>query len=244
VLALSAFVMPGTLTGQRRLFGWYFLFSTLTLAAYGFEGSDTNYYIEPILAASLLAGLSLDRFVSARESLSSALPSPRTIGFAIAVAIVLLGRFLDPGLFAIHRVNPERMMDGMKLIRLVNGVSGDVLSEDASFTFLAGKPVLFQPYIMTLLSRRGKWDQRPFVESIENESYSIIILRVDLNDPSNTEVRGGGWEAAGFDRWTPEMEDAIKSRYTRYGAVDVGVGNLWNIYIPNSQPAEPSVDNP
>jgi hypothetical protein len=243
-LALSAFLMPGTLAGPRRFLGLYFFLSILTLAAYGFEGSDTNYFIEPILAASLLAGLSLDRFISSREPLSASVPSPRTIGFAIALAIVLLGRFVDMSLFAIHRVNPERMMDGMRLIRLVNSVPGDVLSEDASFTFLAGKPVLFQPYIMTLLSRTGKWDQGPLIESIENEGYSLIILRVDLDDPSNTEVRGGAWEAAGFDRWTPEMEEAIKSHYTRYGAVDVGVGNLWNVYIPNSQQSGQSIDDP
>jgi hypothetical protein len=111
---------------------------------------------------------------------------------------------------------------------------GDVLSEDASYLLLAGKQVIFQPYIMSLLSRTGKWNQDEFVQTIRDKKYSMIILRVDLNDPYNTEQQGGAWEMAGFDRWTPEMESAIMESYRIYpgGALDVGIGNLWYIYLP------------
>ena len=236
-MAISAFIMPGTLAGPKRLLGWYYVLAQITLFAYGFEGSDTNYYIEPLLSAAILAGLTLDRLTL--ESLSllelpRGIPSPRTIGYAL-ILMLFLGRFVDMGPYLIQRTNPERIRNGMEFVRLAAGTQGDILSEDASFTFLAGKPVLFQPYIMTLLSRTGKWDQSPFIRTIQEERYWMIILRVDLSEPNNTEVRGGAWEAAGFDRWTDDMEQAIKEHYSLYGGVDVGVGNLWYVYTPNSQ---------
>jgi len=245
IMALSALLMPETPpsartrleappSGDRRILGWYYLLSHLTLLAYGFEGSDTNYLIEPLLSAALLAGLSVDHLTFSLETERPAYtggPSIRTIAFALVLAICILGRYIDSSDYRIHRVNPERRGNGLELIRLAKGAYGDILSEDASFTFLAGKPVLFQPYIMSLLARTGKWDQSGFVSTIRNGDYSMIVLRVDLEDPYNTERAGGAYEMAGFDRWTDEMEDAILERYELYGGIDVGVGNLWYVYL-------------
>lgn len=238
LMAASSFVIPGTLTGSRVFFAWYYLFAHLAIITYGFEGSDTNYFIEPLLSTVFLTAFLLDYLVKRTENTRDffgAIPSPRTIGFALMFLIIFMGRFLQTDQYRIQRTTPERIQQGLELVRLAHAVSGDILSEDASFTLLAGKRVLFQPYIMTLLSRVGKWNQQPFVDSIKSEQYSMIILRVNLHDPANTEVRGGAWEAAGFDRWTPEMEQAIKDHYTLHGGLDVGVGNLWYVYIANSQ---------
>ncbi len=240
VIAIAALLIPGTVSGTRRIIGWYCLLAHLALFAYGFEGSDTNYLIEPLLTASLLAGLTLDRMTAAPETakpMMKGLPSARTIGFALVLLICILGRFIDQSEYRIHRINPERLRNGLELIRLCRSTPCDVLSEDASFTFLAGKPVLFQPYIMSLLARTGKWDQSEFVASIRDGAYSIIVLRVDLNDPYNTEQAGGAYEMAGFDRWTDEMEEAILERYYLYGPLDVGVGNYWYVYILKNPPA-------
>jgi hypothetical protein len=238
IMAISTFVIPGTLDGSRKLLGWFYLFSHLTLGAYGFEGSDTNYFIEPLLSVVLLAGLTFDKLTSSIESIPafpSNLPSPRTIGFSLILAVIFIGRFVNTGDYLIQRANAERIENGKELIRLEAGAPGDVLSEDASFTLLAGKKVLYQPYIMALLTKKRKWDQAPFIKTLEDEKYSLIVMRVDLNDPNNTEERGDVWEAAGFDRWTPEAEQAIKDHYSLYGGLDAGVGNLWYIYLANSQ---------
>lgn len=235
IAAVASLLMPGTMSARRIVVGWYYLFAHLALFAYGFEGSDTNYLIEPLLTASLLAAFMFDRLTAPVESAHSpapGIPSIRTIGFALILATIILGRFVDSSGYKIHRIDDERLRNGLELIRLCAGTPGDVLSEDASFTFLAGKRVLFQPYIMSLLARTGKWDQSEFVSTIDNAEYSVIVLRVDLTDPYNTERAGGGYEAAGFDRWTDEMEDAIGGRYFLYGGLDVGVGNIWYLYLP------------
>ena len=237
VLALSAFAMPGALAGRRPLIGWYYFFAHLGLITYGYEGSDINYLIEPLLSTALLAGVSLDTLKKNNELVTSHIPfPPATVGYTALIFIFLLGRFINPSAFKIERVTSETLQNGIELIHLAASQPGEMLSEDASFTFLAGKTVIFQPYIMTLLSRTGKWDQEPFVETIRQRKYALIILRVDLNDPHNTEVRGGVWEMAGFDRWTEEMEEAIKANYKLYGALDVGVGNPWFVYLPIESP--------
>jgi len=239
IVALSAAFMPELTKGRRLILGWYYLFAHLALISYGFEGSDTNYLIEPLLATSLLSALTFDRLTQPKESarpLGKGLPSMRTVGFAIIIAIIILGRYIDSSDYKIHRINDERLQNGLELIRLCAGPRGDVLSEDASFTFLAGKRVIFQPYIMSLLARTGKWDQTEFVGTIENREYALIVLRVDLTDPYNTEVAGGAYEMAGYDRWTEEMETAITENYYLHGGLDVGVGNLWYVYLPRQTP--------
>ena len=236
VLAVSTLAIPEALAGPKKIVGWYYLLSHLTLIAYGFEGSDTNYYIEPLLATALMAGLALNELTRIESRpLPFSIPSGRTIGFARTFSVLILGRFLDMSQYRIERISSERLDNGMNLVELATHAPGDILSEDASFTILANKPVLFQPYIMTLLSRTGKWDQTPFVQSIDDERYSMIVMRVDLSQANSTEERGGAWEEAGFDRWTKEMEQAIRDHYQLWGGLDVGVGNLWYVYLANSQ---------
>lgn len=231
VVAISSLVMPGVASDQRRMLGWYYFFAHLTLLTYGFTGSDSNYFIEPLLSVSLLAAFAFEKFNSDISEIKPAPFSMKTLGFLLLLAIVVTGRFIETSEFKVHRMNADRLQGGKDIIRLCATREGDVLCEDASFTFLAGKPVVIQPYIMTLLQRTGKWDEEPFLQTIRDRRYDLVILRVDLNDPYNTEQRGGAWEIAGFDRWTDGMEDAIRQNYELSEPIDAGVGNTyWFIY--------------
>ena len=249
VTAVSALIIPGVVSDNRRLVGWFWVLSQGTLVAYGFEGSDTNYYIEPLMTTALLSAFTFNHLTETSQSdetQSKRILNARTFAYATILLVIILARFMNPVDFKLHRVeNNEMFQNGQWLIRMAHDVPGDVLSEDASFTFLAGKPVLFQPYIMSLLSRMDKWDQSEFVASIQQVEYSMIVLRVDLSDPYNTESRGGAWEMAGFDRWTDEMENAIMENYELYGAVDVGApANLWYVYFPKGPGEDPYSDLP
>jgi len=241
VVAISAYLIPGVLKGKRAIFGWYYLLGHGNLLAYGFEGSDTNYFIEPLLATLLISGFTLNHLVRAKHETGMRLPSAKTIAYGIIVAIIIIGRFSDPSGYRIHRTSPDRVdpgqiENGKTLIGWATDAPGLVLFEDASYTFLAGKEVVFQPYIMSLLQRTGKWDQEPFLETIRNRVYSMIVLRVDLADPYSYERQGGLYEMAGFDRWTDEMEVAIDENYTLFNPngqpIDVGIWNNWYVYFP------------
>jgi len=227
-MAIAAMITPGVTSGQKRLFTLYYMFTHLTLIAYGFEGSDTNYYIEPILSTALLSGLLLNYLIAEGSSLADTktLPTGKTIGYGIILVVLIVGRFLNPliesSAFQVHRMTPERLSRGIELIRLANATPGQILSEDASITFAAGKDVVFQPYIMSLLQRTGKWDQTDFVNTIRNREYSAILLRVNLEDPYNTEIPAPDLETAGFNRWTEEMERAILENYELAASADIG----------------------
>ncbi|HDS30109.1 MAG TPA: hypothetical protein ENN67_03610 [Firmicutes bacterium] len=229
IIALSSLFIPGATDGTRKVLVLYWILSNLTLFTYGYTGSDTNYYIEPLLSTALLASLAVKK-LAVEEKIT--LPvSSRSMAFALLIAVVITGRFIEPSDFRVHRMTDEKLQNGTQLIGLCATAPGDILSEDASYTFLAGKTVIIQPYIMTLLSRTEKWDQEPFLRTIRENRYSLIILRVDLNDPYNTERSGGAWEIAGFDRWTDEMERAIMENYSLFGPLDTGVGNSpWFLY--------------
>ncbi|MFH1676278.1 MAG: glycosyltransferase family 39 protein [bacterium] len=238
VIALISFFMPGALAGYRRIFIAYYILAHLTLVTYGFEGSDTNYFIEPLIASIFLAGFAFDSLSRIPHKLQSAkgLPKPENIAPILLIALIIVSGFINSNDFRVHRINGDRLQSGLGLLRLATSAPGDILCEDASFTLLAGKKVIFQPYIMSLLYKKGKWDQSEFVQSIRDKKYSLIMLRVNLNTPKNTENASLGYEAAGFDRWTDEMEDAVRENYTIYDAYDVGISNPWFAYIPKFDP--------
>ena len=238
VIVLISFFIPGTLTGSRRLFIAYYILAHLTLVTYGFEGSDTNYFIEPLIASIFLAGFAFDSLsrIPHESQSTDRLPAPANIVPLLLIALITVSGFINSNDFRVHRINGDRLQSGLGLLRLATSTPGDILSEDASFTVLAGKKVIFQPYIMSLLYKKGKWDQSEFVRSIRDKKYSLIVLRVNLNTPKNTENSDLVYEAAGFDRWTDEMEDAIRENYTIYDAYDVGVSNPWFAYLPKVGP--------
>ena len=240
VVGISAMLIPGLLRDKKLFFAIYYVLAHGNLLAYGFEGSDTNYFIEPLFATILIAGFTFNFMVESEPPQSQSplqkIPSLKTIAYGIILAVIILGRYISPAGYQIHRAGPDQLANGASIISLASDARGLVLSEDASFTFLAGKEVVFQPYIMSLLQRTGKWDQEPFLKTLRDQSYSVIMLRVDLDDPNSSERRGGLYEMAGFDRWTDEMEQAIRDNYFLYNPnrqpLDVGTWNYWYVYLP------------
>ncbi|HEX9745242.1 MAG TPA: hypothetical protein VGB30_07425 [bacterium] len=235
LIALTAFLSKSPLSGNRSSFGWYYLLAHGTLLSYGFEGSDTNYLIEPLVSTLILSAFTIDSVIE-RNSESAAVNifpvSLKAVIYTLLIITIINVRFFSPNDFRLHRMDPEKLQDGMELLQLVGASPGLVLSEDASFPFIEGKPVVFQPYIMSLLSRTGKWDQEPFLKTIRDQEYGLVILRVDLNDPYHTDTESPAYEMAGFNRWTDEMEQAILDNYELALFFDVGAGNYWYIYAP------------
>jgi hypothetical protein len=71
-----------------------------------------------------------------------------------------------------------------------------------------GKRIYFQPFEMTQLARDGDWNQRPFVEDIAREKFSLIMI---WSPPFAREIKQ--------DRWTPRMLEEIRDQYERTGRV-------------------------
>lgn len=206
----------------------YVVLVFLSLATYGAEGSDSNYFLEYIFVLSLFMGFSLSRLFKANGNQSTF--SCYGLALIFIVLFVLNGRILHGSEFIPIRSFNRSIESGKQIDQFVRSCPGDVISEDATFLARNGKPMLFQPYIMSLLSRKGKWDQTNFVNDIKNKRFKMIILRFDVDDPNNTD-KPGVYQEAGFDRFTEEMEKAIAENYTVLQPITM-LGNSWYIYIP------------
>ncbi|HYE80105.1 MAG TPA: hypothetical protein VEI97_19170, partial [bacterium] len=98
-------------------------------------------------------------------------------------------------------------------------------------TLRAGQRPDFQPYIFRLLAERGKWDEGPFVEQLRKGRYGAIALQSNLFEPGNREEPGQDPLGAGYDRFTPAMEEAIRSRYRLSNETPIFANGPWYLYV-------------
>ncbi len=188
--------------------------SGLSLVSTAKAGAAGNYLLEFRAAGALLTGLAVGRLANLAET--NALPLRRVVRIALGTAVVLLwihaGSFftnhsarapvprhtlLSPG-----PAEREGELFGYLLIA-IQDTPGDVLCEWPVFTILAGKEVLYQPFIMAQLAREGVWDQSAFVRDLRRQRFELIVTTQDLS---------GNGPFAGF---TDEMREAILSSYER-----------------------------
>jgi len=194
----------------------YFLFANATMLTYGYEGSDSNYFIEPLAADLLIAGVALSAWV---PRIGKSENNLKLNWAGVLLVVILLAQFLMVrgfynNEFQVAYIGERDIENGKLLVNLIKNTPGDVVSEDASFQVSAGKPVLFEPYIMTLLAEQGKWDQTDFVNDLRNAHFGLVILRFNVFDPNNPDrYENLPYRIAGFNRFSDEMEQAIAEGY-------------------------------
>lgn len=216
----------------------YFFFAVLISLTSGKVGSDMNYFLETIIAGQIILALFLTEL--SKETL-------RQTGMAIASVLVFLIAFdfaflhdnraysYDPIRKPIKQGESTDIEFASVLVSFIKQQPGKILSEDEAFPAICRKEVIFNPFIMSELSKEGLWDQTDFVESIKNQEYDLIILRFLVTNPNNEDKpsRGG---YAGWDRWTEEMEQAIKENYNNFAVIPLR--RQWYIYYPNKEKPE------
>ena len=191
-------------TSPPDLFSIYAIVGGLSFLTIGKVGAASNYLLEFHVALSIFTCIKIAALVQyPRET--------RTKTKAM-VLIILVGALLN--LHAIHVVRARRMLfsrpnpgkgsfeKGNKMLEIISEYPDPILCEQPIFLLLAGKKVLFQPFIMSQLHKEGKWDQTPVMEDIRQKSFSLIMTGQD--------VTGEGH----FWQYTPEMVGAIRDHYT------------------------------
>ena len=211
LVLLSLFALAGSLRQTpRRIFGLFFLASILTSLLSGKVGSDMNYFLNFLVAASMLTGLlfsDISELIARDKSRLALIP----LLLLIPAAIYQCG-FIEGNRNNSFHPGHDALNYGMKVVETLQSTRGPILSEDEGFCLLSGHEVVFNPFIMSELAREGIWDQTPFVESIKNKEFDLIMLRFYVDDPNNDDRPGVGGNA-GWDRFTVEMEGAIKESY-------------------------------
>ncbi|MBU1022998.1 glycosyltransferase family 39 protein, partial [bacterium] len=202
----------------------YFCFAFLISLTSGKIGSDLNYFLETIVAAHILLAVFLNYLLKEKVEFSGSL-----IATCLVFLIALDYAFIHDNRKYSYQPDKDDRTYATILVSMIKDREGPILSEDEGFPAICGKEVQFNPFIMTELSKEGIWDQTDFVNSIENKKYDLIILRFDVTNPNHEDKPGlGGY--AGWDRWTEEMELAIRKNYKNYAAIPLR--RQWYLYFP------------
>ena len=174
----------------------YLIGAALSALTIGKIGSNVNYFLELSAALSLAAG-----------ALVAWSRKHRWLRVALLVLLALqTGQLMQTMLdeYA-ERLNGrlESVRDVRKLKDLVAGAEGLVLADEyMGLVTLQGRPLYIQPFEVTQLANAGLWDQTPFIESIRDKEFSLILVYHHPN-----------YAGLHKERWTPEMLAAIKKAY-------------------------------
>lgn len=195
---LSAIFMVYSIVNRRVAAVFFFwIFSFLVTITSGKHGAAVNYFLEFWAANCILMGLVL---AAASNKFTFSWRSVIVKFFVIACVIFqlhILYRLSD------HTTPSDEYEASGKLITdLIRNVRGDVISEYAGYMIQNGKKMIFQPFAMTQLIKRGLWDQSFMLKDIESNRFDLIIMsKVGLD----------------LGRWTKEMNDAVVQNYVHIG---------------------------
>jgi hypothetical protein len=88
----------------------------------------------------------------------------------------IAGGYADIG----HFTTQADIDAGWRIVERVRAAPGDVLSEEAAFTLLAGKPVITNPTQLLNLANNGMFDSSALVGMIERREFGLIVLRAQF----------------------------------------------------------------
>jgi hypothetical protein len=212
-----------------RIWVIYYIIGFLMSILIGKVGSAQNYMMPMFIPGAIIIGIWAAREYSGAKNNAALKPA---IVVVMAVLIAYMGFATGDRQYA-FKPNPATLQNGRQLTEIIGSFKGPVFIEDEGLTLLSGKDVVYTPFIMNQLYKDGIWDQTPFVESLRRADYELIVLRFDIFDPDHEDIAGLG-DMAGWDRFSPEMEDAIRQNYEHYvsDGTPVYMRRFWYLYTP------------
>ena len=93
----------------------------------------------------------------------------------VFTAIMLLGVVGEPLRLIPDPPTPARLAEHDKLVKMIAGARKPVASENMTLLMQAGKPVIYEPAIVTELALTGRWDERPLVQMIRDHGFAFMI---------------------------------------------------------------------
>lgn len=93
-----------------------------------------------------------------------------------------------------HPLTVDDYEAGEEIIRHVRAADGPVLSEEAMFSLLAGKPVVTNPTQLLNLYDNGLIDITELVEYIDRQEFDLVILRAQFYPPPVLEAIGQNYQ--------------------------------------------------
>ncbi len=216
------------------LFSIYAILGALSFFTIGKVGAASNYLLEFHIALGIFFCLQISRLAN-----FSVPAFKRTIPIAFLIIITLLINFhairlavLSHQLFSRPNPTPTAYLKGNLLFEIVRQRPDPILCEEPIFLLLAGKEVVFQPFIMSQLAKEKKWGETRFIADLRKKRFSLIVTGQDVTKKGKF-----------FWQYTKAMCDAIRENYMLLFTTEPKVRSLlespaggipYFIYIPKS----------
>jgi hypothetical protein len=167
-----------------------------------------NYLLEYLAVGAALLGLMLVQL--ARRDVW------RGYAFAIACLVVFGTVAIQPFQMRRSLADPATRAPRDALLARIAAADKPVVSADMVLLKRAGKPVLFEPYIVTELALGGQWDETALVAQMRSGAFAFVITEDD--------------DVGGSAHRTPAMDAAMRQAYPR---VEKVAPRLW-VHSPAS----------
>lgn len=222
-LAAAAFLLiRGREEEERRTLYSIAIYTALALLSIiqsAKRGSAPNYLLEAQLLIALLLALGIGILLASLTRLEK----KWTLNVLALGLILLCLHVAQIGFSRRHFIlkppPPTHQAEDMLALRAMSA-PGEIISEEPIYTIMAGKEVLYEPFIMSQLAIEGRWEQDAFLADIRSMRFSLIL---SLTNFEEDELMAG---------WTPEMADEIARYYALQEVVQHWDGKRTYVYEP------------
>jgi hypothetical protein len=124
------------------------------------------YLVDWLCVGSVLVGVLLHDLIGAG-------PGPERVLAFIITVLILNVRGLP---FRQNAFDDATMLHEQEvLVDRISAAEKPVASENMSLLMQAGKPILFEPAIVTELAMQGRWDETPLLDKIRSGGFAFMI---------------------------------------------------------------------
>lgn len=183
---------------------FYAALAAISLLSYAKIGAGVNYVLEPLAATVGLLAVTTGLLMRDNHRFGRWAASTFIGAILLTHSLWLIHRNVE--LFSAPNPAGLEKTRASGLAQYLRGVNGDILCEEPMFTMLAGRPVLFDPFIMSRLAKESKWDQSNFIRMIDRRRFARIVSNEDLMTPQTD-----------YERYTPRMAAAVRAHYKPVG---------------------------
>jgi hypothetical protein len=199
---LLRFRLADRATTTRAMLLLHFTLASLMLFTALKSGAYFNYLLDWLCVGCVLVGVLLCDLADTGWR------------FSLVTALLILGLLKLPSREIPEPIPQQELERQSALVRRIAAAEKPVASEDMTLLMRAGKPVIFEPAIVTELASLGRWDQGPLVNMIRSGGFAFMII---------TENAPGG----SLHR-TPAVDAAMRDAYPR---VEQFAPELW-LHLP------------
>lgn len=161
--------------------------SLMNVIAFVKHGSALNYFLEFDAAGSLVLGMITVRITTCMRKSG---PDAGYVARSLSVFLGLLVLCWNLGFGWDYKYSqPTRTLisQSQQVQDMAAAVDGPVISEDMVLLYKAGKPLYFQPFIMSRLAIEGRWDAAPLLDRLRHGDVRMIILLNEIGSARHQE---------------------------------------------------------